>query len=416
MLLSLGALREATTDELARPLPARGRGAAARSASTSSPRSAAASSTRPSGARFLEIERGRRDQGRSLQPLPDPRRGPRPRRERPRRRGRALHRQRRRDRGRPARRLRARGGAQPGSLRRRPPRPVGGLDAPGRGAARGGEALPARRAARAPSTSWPSASSSPTPTPRSSTRANAFAGCIAGIHEVLRRQGLLAGRWCLDPREDLSPGQAEEIDRVLRSLPPPHRRRVRRGEPRAMAALSGARRCLAEVVRAQKRGLRPRRRLRLLRPPRRAARPPSSRRSTDGSRVLVESTSQPGQPGGRLHRRRRRPSSWRSSPGSRARRGCPPERVVLGGDHLGPNPWTALGARRGDGNARRDGAAVRARRLREDPPRRQHALRRRPARAALADTGRRGADGRPRAPRPRRPRRSARRACRCPST
>src|SRR5262245_18185200 len=42
-----------------------------------------------------------------------------------------------------------------------------------------------------------------------------FAGCIPGIHEVLRRQGLMAGRWCLDPHEDLSPGQIEEIDRVL---------------------------------------------------------------------------------------------------------------------------------------------------------------------------------------------------------
>jgi dihydrodipicolinate synthase/N-acetylneuraminate lyase len=48
---------------------------------------------------------------------------------------------------------------------------------------------------------------------------NAFAGCIAGIHEILRRQGLLQGRQCLDPTEDLSPGQAEEIDRVLRSYP-----------------------------------------------------------------------------------------------------------------------------------------------------------------------------------------------------
>jgi dihydrodipicolinate synthase/N-acetylneuraminate lyase len=48
---------------------------------------------------------------------------------------------------------------------------------------------------------------------------NAFRGCIPGIHEVLRRQGLLAGRWCLDPREDLSPGQAEEIDRVLAAYP-----------------------------------------------------------------------------------------------------------------------------------------------------------------------------------------------------
>ena len=44
---------------------------------------------------------------------------------------------------------------------------------------------------------------------------NAFAGCIAGIHEVLRRQGLLQGVWCLDPAEGLSPGQAEEIDRVI---------------------------------------------------------------------------------------------------------------------------------------------------------------------------------------------------------
>lgn len=52
--------------------------------------------------------------------------------------------------------------------------------------------------------------------------ANHFAGCIAGIHEILRRQGLLAGRWCLDPREDLSPGQMEEIDRVHRAYPHLH--------------------------------------------------------------------------------------------------------------------------------------------------------------------------------------------------
>lgn len=46
--------------------------------------------------------------------------------------------------------------------------------------------------------------------------AHDFAGCIPGCHEVLRRQGLLAGTWCLDPNEKLSPGQAEEIDRVYR--------------------------------------------------------------------------------------------------------------------------------------------------------------------------------------------------------
>jgi dihydrodipicolinate synthase/N-acetylneuraminate lyase len=49
--------------------------------------------------------------------------------------------------------------------------------------------------------------------------AHQFAGCIPGIHEVLRRQGLLAGRWCLDPHEDLSPGQMREIDRVLAKYP-----------------------------------------------------------------------------------------------------------------------------------------------------------------------------------------------------
>ena len=46
--------------------------------------------------------------------------------------------------------------------------------------------------------------------------AHGFAGCIPGCHEVLRRQGLLKGTWCLDPDETLSPGQAAEIDRVCR--------------------------------------------------------------------------------------------------------------------------------------------------------------------------------------------------------
>jgi len=49
--------------------------------------------------------------------------------------------------------------------------------------------------------------------------ANGFAGCIAGCHEVLRRQGLLEGIWCLDPDEGLSPGQAAEIDRVCAAYP-----------------------------------------------------------------------------------------------------------------------------------------------------------------------------------------------------
>jgi dihydrodipicolinate synthase/N-acetylneuraminate lyase len=49
--------------------------------------------------------------------------------------------------------------------------------------------------------------------------ANGFAGVIAGVHEVLRQQGLLEGIWCLDPEETLSPGQAAEIERVRLAYP-----------------------------------------------------------------------------------------------------------------------------------------------------------------------------------------------------
>ncbi len=48
---------------------------------------------------------------------------------------------------------------------------------------------------------------------------NNFAGCIAGVHEVLRRQGFFNGVWLLDPQAGLSPGQAEEIDRVYQAYP-----------------------------------------------------------------------------------------------------------------------------------------------------------------------------------------------------
>jgi dihydrodipicolinate synthase/N-acetylneuraminate lyase len=49
--------------------------------------------------------------------------------------------------------------------------------------------------------------------------ANDFHGVIAGCHEILRRQGLLAGIWCLDPMETLGKGQKEEIDRVCAAYP-----------------------------------------------------------------------------------------------------------------------------------------------------------------------------------------------------
>jgi dihydrodipicolinate synthase/N-acetylneuraminate lyase len=48
---------------------------------------------------------------------------------------------------------------------------------------------------------------------------NNFAGCIPGLHEILRRQGFLEGRWCLDPNEEVSPGQIREIDRICASYP-----------------------------------------------------------------------------------------------------------------------------------------------------------------------------------------------------
>ena len=52
--------------------------------------------------------------------------------------------------------------------------------------------------------------------------ANNFAGCIAGIHEVLRRQGLLDGGWTLDPNAGLSAGQLGEIERVYAAYPHLH--------------------------------------------------------------------------------------------------------------------------------------------------------------------------------------------------
>lgn len=48
---------------------------------------------------------------------------------------------------------------------------------------------------------------------------NKYAGCVPGIHEILRRQGLIKGIWCLNPDEVLSPGQSEEIDRIYEMYP-----------------------------------------------------------------------------------------------------------------------------------------------------------------------------------------------------
>ena len=52
--------------------------------------------------------------------------------------------------------------------------------------------------------------------------ANGFKGCIAGVHEVLRRTGAMKNILCLNPNETLSPGQMEEIDRVYKMYPHLH--------------------------------------------------------------------------------------------------------------------------------------------------------------------------------------------------
>ena len=79
--------------------------------------------------------------------------------------------------------------------------------------------------------------------------AHEFAGCIAGCHEVLRRQGLLDGIWCLDPHETLSPGQAAEIDRVSAQHADLGRRRLRRRQPRTLARLMTAGRAVQVSLR-----------------------------------------------------------------------------------------------------------------------------------------------------------------------
>lgn len=48
---------------------------------------------------------------------------------------------------------------------------------------------------------------------------NSFKGCIAGIHEVLKKQGLMEGIWCLSPDEKLSGGQSRELDRIEQAYP-----------------------------------------------------------------------------------------------------------------------------------------------------------------------------------------------------
>ena len=70
--------------------------------------------------------------------------------------------------------------------------------------------------------------------------ANDFHGVIAGCHEILRRQGLLEGIWCLDPNETLGPGQKEEIDRVCAAYPHLNDDAFVRAESRALAGVMRA--------------------------------------------------------------------------------------------------------------------------------------------------------------------------------
>ena len=170
-------------------------------------------------ARVPRHRTGRRHQGGAVQPLSNNGCRSRARRQRAAGRSRAIHRQRRQHHSRLARRA---------SCRRQRrchlhfPAGCWVNGRCGRGV-RSSSSEPSRRAARSEApTAYEILSQSAALTDANAAlfdARNDFAGCIAGLHEVLRRQGLLAGRWCLDPNEDLSPGQMEEIDRVCRAYP-----------------------------------------------------------------------------------------------------------------------------------------------------------------------------------------------------
>ena len=217
-----------------RALPARGRDRAARRLLP------AARRRRPSARlRVLAAVRGDRardgDQDRAVQPLSDARRDPR-RRGRRSRRHRALHRQRRPHRRRP------RDAVSPADARR--PRWSAASSAACWGTGRCGPSAPSHCL---PNATRPRARATcPAALLRTGVEvtdcnaavfdaANAFHGCIAGIHEVLRRQGLLASTRTLTG-ETLGPGQADELDRVCRDVSAPARRRVRRRASRNVAA------------------------------------------------------------------------------------------------------------------------------------------------------------------------------------
>ena len=180
---------------------------------------------------------------------------------------------------------------------------------------------------------------------------------------------------------------------MLRRLPAPHRRRLRAREPRAMAELScGVPAALAEVVRAQKRG-RPLGIASLCSAHPLVLRAAFEQALEDGSSVLVESTSnQVNQEGGytghapgRVRRVRR--AGWQP------RRGFRRSAWSWAATTWARTPGRRQAAAVAMARAAEMVRAVRARRVREDPPRRQHALRRRPA-GAPRRHGRGGADGR----------------------
>ena len=78
--------------------------------------------------------------------------------------------------------------------------------------------------------------------------ANKFHGVIAGCHEILRRQGLLEGIWCLDPKETLGPGQKEEIDRVCAAYPHLNDDALRAAKSAAVAGMMRHRELAAAVA------------------------------------------------------------------------------------------------------------------------------------------------------------------------
>ena len=203
---------------------------------------------------FAEIPNVVGDQDRAVQPLSDDRRRARGGRSRARR-HRALHGQRRQHRRATSHAVPVHVGGDDAALdRRRAARPVGGVDAPRRRAARD-QGARRERASMSPPTLLAHGAALTDANAAVFDARHGFAGCIAGHPRSAATAGAAARHLVPRSARGLSPGQAEEIDRVMRCLPRAHGRRVRRHAPGQLAGLSALPSAPRPVARAMTRAL-----------------------------------------------------------------------------------------------------------------------------------------------------------------